>query len=256
MPQLAAQSLSLPEVAPGGQQPSPLRGTVIGVNRQCALQVPPSTTSSVVHASPSSQLVGHTPAPEVIAVSHISPGSRWPSPQLAAQSLSLPELAPGGQQPSPLTGVVIGTFVHRAVHASPIRVSVVHASPSSQLVGHAPGWPLAIAVSQVSPGSSVPLPHRLLGGQVPPTQQPSMGVYVHCAWQLPPFSSASVVQVSPSSQLVGHAPGWPAGMAVSQVSPSSTVPSPHSSALARYFHSRFMRVFWPAVNWFMQLSSL
>src|SRR6266567_8131289 len=88
LPQLAAQSLSLPEVAPGGQQPSPLRGTVIGVNRQCALQVPPSTTSSVVHASPSSQLVGHTPAPEVIAVSHISPGSRWPSPQLAAQSLS------------------------------------------------------------------------------------------------------------------------------------------------------------------------
>ena len=53
------------------------------------------------------------------------------------------------------------------------------------------------------------------------------------AWQLSGFSSMSVVQMLPSSQPEGQTPGCPRGMAVSQVSPSSSVPLPHISGSAQ-----------------------
>src|SRR5262245_24482193 len=80
------------------------------------------------------------PSPSfVLPSSHCSPDSTTPLPHTGAQSLSLLAFAPLGQQPSLLAGVVIGACVQRAVQADPTSVSVVHASPSSQLVGHASG---------------------------------------------------------------------------------------------------------------------
>jgi len=67
-----------------------------------------------------------------------------------------------GQQPSPAWHIVVMVFVHLAVHfPSFSSVSLVHATLSLQDAGHAPGLPAAIAVSQVSCGSTTPLPHAL-----------------------------------------------------------------------------------------------
>src|SRR5262247_1258227 len=96
-------------------------------------------------------------------------------------------------------------------------------------------------VSQASPASTAPLPQTT--GQSPSlllvqpgAQQPSplvqvvIGVVTQRAVQVPPFISVSVVQLLPSLQLVGQAPGWPAAMPVSQVSLGSTWPSPQVGA--------------------------
>src|SRR5262245_35138016 len=94
-------------------------------------------------------------------------------------------------------------------------------------------------VSQVSPASTAPLPQTagqspslLLvqpGGQQPsPLRHMVTGTVVHVAVQVPALFSVSVVQLSKSLQLVGQAPGRPAAMPVSQVSPESTVPLPQA----------------------------
>src|SRR5262245_1662195 len=94
-----------------------------------------------------------------------------------------------------------------------------------------------MAVSQVSPASTAPLPQT--AGQSPSllllqpgAQQPSplrhmvTGAVVHVAVQVPALFSVSVVQLLPSLQLVGQAPGWPVAMPVSQVSLESPTPLP------------------------------
>ena len=49
LPQVAEQLLSLADVHPGGQQPSPFMQAVIGVFMQAAVHVPPFANVSVVH---------------------------------------------------------------------------------------------------------------------------------------------------------------------------------------------------------------
>ncbi len=108
---------------------------------------------------PSSQPAGQAPGPDEIAVSHVSGGSTTPLPQVAEHSASFNALQPGGQQPSPVAHAVIGALLHAAAHPEPTSLSRVHAIPSLQPEGQAPG-PDEIAVSQVSGGSTTPLPHE------------------------------------------------------------------------------------------------
>jgi len=225
--QSIVQSLSLAGVQPDGQQPSPPVQAVIGV---C-----PQTTShvealpdwvSVVHGLVSAQLVGHE-----AGGSQVSPGSMTPLPQKGSQSPSFPLVQPDGQQPSPPVQAVIGVCPQAALPASalPVRVSVVHGSVSAQLVGHEAGG------SQVSPGSTTPLPQKPLQSSSlavvqPVAQQPSpsvqavMGVALQAALQLAALPvRRSVVQSLPSSHAVGHEAGG------SQVSPGSTTPLPQKA---------------------------
>jgi len=232
--------------APAGQQPSPSAFIVTRLWAQPALQLLALPVGeSVVQASPSSQLVGHADGG-----SQVSPGSSAPSPHVNEQSLSgvTQPAAPGaqqaaGQQPSPSTHAVMVLLLQEASHvpADPLMESAVQLLPSSQLVGQLP-------VSHPSPISSTPFPH--MGTQSESTlalpndgQQPSpstnipmmvppdivaVGVEVHVIPQPAP-SSVSVVQASPSSHVVGHAPGPPAAMATSHVSMPFTRPSPQAS---------------------------
>jgi hypothetical protein len=115
----------------------------------------------------------------------------------------------------------------------PTSESVVQALPSSQLVGQFP--------SQVSPGSSTPLPQLApqslsllalqVGGQQPsPPWQTDSGSEVHT--ELPAFGSpvsVSVVQALPSSQLVGQFPSHSSGPSTI-VSPQTFVQSLSESA--------------------------
>src|SRR5262245_26463245 len=82
------------------------------------------------------------PSPSVVLPSsQVSPASTTPLPHTGAQSLSVLLFWPGGQQPSPFLGDVTGSWLQLALHVPPAwSVSVVQALPSSQLVGHAPGW--------------------------------------------------------------------------------------------------------------------
>ena len=92
--------------------------------------------------------------------SHCSPCSTTPLRQTGGQSLSLLLLAPtpAGQQPSLCAGIVIAGNVHAAVHVPMLASTLrVQAMPSSHAVGQRPA-PTRIAVSQVSPGSTTPLP--------------------------------------------------------------------------------------------------
>ena len=78
--------------------------------------------------------------------SQSSPGSRTPSPQVGSQSESVSTVQSAGQQPSPATQSVRGSCTHCALHssASPIRVSIVHLSPSSQVSGQSPSQRTAL----------------------------------------------------------------------------------------------------------------
>jgi hypothetical protein len=241
-PQRAMQSVSVPIVAPGGQHPSPAIGVVIGVNEHVALQVVGMTSASVVQAIVSLHAVGHAPGmPAAMPVSHASVPERTPSPHVAVQSLSVAMVAPAGQQPSPFIGIVIGVNAHVAVHVPPfMSESDVHAIMSLHAVGHAPGMPAAIAVSQVSPASTIPLLHITAqsmsvalvaaGGQQP---SPSAGIVIPpCTHSLVQSSDVpaveSVVQASMSSQSVGQAPAVPPAIPGSHSSTPLTRPSPHS----------------------------
>ncbi len=95
-----------------------------------------------------------------------------------------------------------------------------------------------MVVSQVSPLSRTPFPHTLVQSlsvveSAPGGQQPSslaaavIAPWTHCAEHSLPVRE-SVVQASPSSQLVGQAPSEPSAIPVSQSSDPLTVPSPHS----------------------------
>ncbi len=104
LPHLAAQSTSVSDEAPAGQQPSDLpRLGCSGVLTQCLLQPLPPTLSAVqTFMSSQSAGVGHLPGPTMMPGSHCSPSSSSPLPQMILQSESSWELPPGGQQPSPL----------------------------------------------------------------------------------------------------------------------------------------------------------
>ena len=188
----------------------------------------------------SSQSVGdgHLPGPTGIPGSHSSPASSSPLPQTVEQSLSVREVDPGGQQPSLVPGLGrMAVLRHLRVQAVPVRESLVQTSLSSQLarVGHFPG-PVRMAGSHSSPASSSPLPQ--ITGQslstravAPGGQQPSplmaavMGTWTQAVVHWAPVM-VSTVQALPSLQVVGQAPGLPAGILVSQVSPASMTPLP------------------------------
>jgi hypothetical protein len=152
----------LVELHPDGQQLSSAPHTVIVVCVQCAEQLSAvPIRASTVHALPSSHEVGQAPGcPAGIPLSQDSPFSTRPLPQLAGQSLSLTAVQPPGQQPSPAAQVVMRTWLQVAVQSAalPVTLSVVHGSVSAQSVGQAPSSPAAMAGSQLSPGSSRPLP--------------------------------------------------------------------------------------------------
>src|SRR5438874_1048878 len=118
-------------------------------------------SASVVHGSPSSQLAGQLPGcGGGMPTSHVSPVSRTPSPQADRQSGSRALEAPAGQQPSPAMGAVIAVRKQMAEQVSADNSCATAQGPSAlhaSLVGHAPGVPAAMAVSQVSPGSTRPL---------------------------------------------------------------------------------------------------
>jgi hypothetical protein len=97
-----------------------------------------------------------------MAVSQVSPSCTTPSPHRTEQSLSVVELQPLGQHASPAVHVSISVVMQRALQPSPAMRSRVHAMPSSQLEGHAPDVPAAIAVSHASPAPTTPSPHALV----------------------------------------------------------------------------------------------
>ncbi len=230
---VAEQSLSLSWLHLAAQQPSPLVHVETGAWEHAAehdAALPVSV--SMVQALPSLHEVGQLP-------SQASPGSTTPLPHVAEQSLSSACVQPGGQQPSPPWQLVMaawqtlgGTARRRAdqrvgragvavvaahrtvavagfagldlpvaagrravaivvvvtagraaavvaltagdgrcgrrpslqVSAVPVSVSTVHESPSPHCVGQA--W-AALAVSHVSPGSTLPLPQVWMRGLVP-----------------------------------------------------------------------------------------
>jgi hypothetical protein len=192
LPHRATQSESLPALQPGAQHPSPLTHPMTGWRVHRASQSVVVVRFHVAQISGGGHPAEHEAG--VLAVSHVSHGvSTTPLPQVAGQSVSTPAWAPGGQHPSPFRMVVVITKTHRALQVSAsISRSSVHGTPSEQLRGHAPG-PDEIAVSQVSPASSLPLPQ--LGEQSgsfarvhPFGQQPSgvgphpvMGTGTHAA---------------------------------------------------------------------------
>ncbi len=100
------------------------------------------------------QTGGHAPQSAGHEV-HVSPGSQALLAHLAEQSESRSALHPGAQQPSPGLQVVMVLCAQPALQfvALPVIASIVHASASSQLVGH------VATGSQVSRLSSTPLSH-------------------------------------------------------------------------------------------------
>jgi hypothetical protein len=111
--------------------------------------------------------------------SQVSPLSTTPLPHTAAQSVSLLRLQALGQQPSPLVQAVTAACVQATLHVAfaPVRVSVVHASPSLQLMLEQ--ITAAGDTSQVSPLSMRPLPQpgqsTSIVGPHPVGQKPSAG---------------------------------------------------------------------------------
>jgi hypothetical protein len=207
------------------------------------MHVPAFNSTSMVQALLSLQVVGH-----VLSGSHTSPGPITPSPQSTVQSLSFVALHPGTQQPSgaALSHARIAWFVQVTLQRSlvPVRVSIVHALWSSQLVGQ---WVLELS-SQASVGPNKPSPQSSPPGGAQsvswpcvasPTrahlsakQQPSplahvlIGMCVQIASHLlaEPLTR-SIVQGLLSLQLAG------VGQFPSHNSLPSTFPSPHMRAL-------------------------
>ena len=160
---------------------------------QIAEQVPADTSRLFAHASPfrQSDWVGQAPGePAAISVSQVSPGSTIPLPQRAEQSGSWALVVFLGQQPSPAVVSTISSCAHVAVQSLPLGTSRVQATPSEQSEGgQAPGSPRGMAVSQVSSGSTRPLPQR-----GPPVKPPSPAPPVPPSTMqgLPPQSSETV----------------------------------------------------------------
>src|SRR5262245_48742789 len=156
LPQLAMQSLSLLELAPGGQQPSPDMACVIALRVQLMLQVDGlPVVRSAVQLSLSLQSAGQG---VLVPFSQVSPVSSTRLPHDAEQSRSLLELQPDGQQRSLLRHCVIGTRSQRRLQvlALPLPRADRHGLLEVQALHDSGG-------SQVSPVSITRLPH--LGAQ-------------------------------------------------------------------------------------------
>jgi hypothetical protein len=216
------------------QQPSPSIADAIATCVQATLQFTslPVRTSSV-HGSPSPQSCGHGVA---LDGSHVSPAalSTTPSPHRAEQSLSVCSVQPLGQQPSPAVHALITFVSHTRLHASGVpdadtRMHALLAGHLGQLSGG----------SQVSPGSVTPLPHTgaqsssfdafaPLGQHWSPAIRAVIFMGSQRASHSLPTSCIGSQASLDVSQLSGHAPALPAGIAVSQRSPPFTLPSPHA----------------------------
>lgn len=150
LPQVGEQSPSVVASQPPGQHPSPPVQAVTALCEQARLHVAalPEVTS-VVQAIPSSQVDGQDEGG-----SQVSPASTTPFPQLSEQSPSVVLSHPSGQHPSPSAQASMAVTSHETsqVLGSPVRTSVVHATPSSQVAGQEPGG------SQVSPAPTTPSP--------------------------------------------------------------------------------------------------
>jgi hypothetical protein len=228
LPQLGWQSLSVVALQPGGQQPSPPTQSVwVPFATHWAWQVP--GLASFFNMQPAlAQLVG-----QVASGSQVSPLSTTPLPQTTEQSASLPTLQPGGQQLSPDAQVVcMPSSTQAAVHAAAEPISFRRVQPmGGQAVGQLEGG------SQVSPVSTVPLPHIVLqslslaalqaAGQQPSpfTHAVCMTSFTHSAWQLPGLASRRSMQPT-GGQAVGQLASG------SHVSPQalSTMPLPQTQA--------------------------
>jgi hypothetical protein len=130
-----AQSLSLPEPHPSGQQASLLAHELIAVELQLVWQLEAPTTVSLVHGRPSLQVLG-----QLAGGSQLSPASMTELPQIAGQSLSLFLFQPEAQQPS-LCLHPSAVKVHFTLQLAevPLRVSVVQTLLSFQVDGQLPG---------------------------------------------------------------------------------------------------------------------
>jgi hypothetical protein len=97
-----------------------------------------------------------------------------PLPQAAEQSGSVAAEHPIAQHPSCGPLVVMGACLQAAEQslAAPVMLSTVHGSPSLQEAGQAPVCPVAIAGSQLSPGSSRPLPQVAAASPPEPPEPP------------------------------------------------------------------------------------
>lgn len=201
-----------------------------------------------VHGSPSSvQLVGHAEGG-----SQVSPAWITASPQLAAQSPSFSALQPAGQHWSPAAQAVMGTWAQARVQLStlPRATSSVQASPSAHVAGHHPGLPAVRRRSQVSPGSTTPLPQRgrqsaSVSASQPSGQQPSLAAPLHAAmvWRTQvcphddPSPALKVAQVSGAGHGAGQASEVMPGSQVSHGGSTTPLPqdgaqSPSSAAFA------------------------
>jgi hypothetical protein len=152
------------------------------------------------------------------------------------QSRSFAAVQPVGQQASrAFEQAVIGMWRQAVlqVAGSPTNRSLVHGSPSS---AHEVGQ--VLGGSQVSPEPMRPSPQRgsqslSLTAEQPCGQQPSSFMQPVIAWWMQVRVQASAepdvkssVQAIPSSHDFRQAPGVPAVIARSQLSRSSTTPSP------------------------------
>jgi hypothetical protein len=96
-------------------------------------------------------------ARHVFGGSQVSVGPMIESPQMP-QSLSSAAVRPTGQQPSSLLALEIGVTAHRRMQSLPVSTLGAQGSSLSQFVGHAPGCPLSMALSQSSPKLTLPSP--------------------------------------------------------------------------------------------------
>jgi hypothetical protein len=190
LPQLGEQSESVFALQPAGQQPSPEAQVVTTVCPHATSQVAALPVIwSIVHALPSLQSPG-----QESGRSQVSPSSTTPLPQLGKQSESLLALQPTRQHPSPPSQILMAVWLHATlqVAALPVTWSIVHTLASSHSVRQESGG------SQVSPGSTTPLPQ--LGGQ-------SMSLLLlHPAGQQPSPEAQSTTGVCPQATLQFAAP--------------------------------------------------
>jgi hypothetical protein len=123
-PQADGQSVSLPRLHPGGQQPSPFAHAVIAGKLHDALHcIALPVKMLLVQAFMSSQLVTQRFAALELIGSQVSGGVTTPSPHEAEQLLSVAIVQPPGQQPSPFWHCVMGGYVHAAVQFAALPVS-------------------------------------------------------------------------------------------------------------------------------------
>src|SRR5688572_439680 len=124
-----------------------------------------------------------------------------------------------------------------------MSVSRVHTLLSLHVVGHAPGWPAGIVVSQVSPAiiSTTPLPHDAeqslsLMLFAPAGQQPSpLTACVICVFEQPPAAEhESIVHALPSLQSSG-VPARQLPFAPQVSAPLHALPSPHDAPVRGVF---------------------